>query len=582
MKTTLRRTVKYSQMRILIVDDDNDDFILLEELLFEAIGKAKEVLWAQSYDHALELIEQSDFDFYFLDNRLGAKLGLDLIVEIKQRFSIAPPIIMLSGVDDHQTDITAMEQGADDYLIKSQLTAPLLERTLRYTLRDKSLEYRLGKLAHFDSLTGLYNRSIFDELLRTALDQSLRGKQQFALVTLDLDKFKFINDNYGHPAGDQILIKVATRLKNIVRTSDNVARLGGDEFSLILRDVKNEGGFLKLIENLIGIFEQPFQIDSKPISVTTSMGIAIFPNDSHTVEDLVSYSDMAMYQAKNNGRNTFSFYNQDLHKKTQQKRQLEVALQTALIENKFELYYQAITLLKDGSLSSFEALLRWPDGRGGFHNTEQFIAVAEESYLILDIGNWVFKQACHQLKLWHQQGFKNRKVSINVSAHQFHSNHFVSMVTDFINEHPEIAPSLIFELTERKPLEISDENINKLQQLADLGICFSVDDFGIGHSSISYLRAFPLTTIKIDRSIISQILSSKEDLALCNAIIALGKALSLSVIAEGVETKKISLKLQELGCPRAQGYLYSCPLPVSDLETWLVEYQSNRHINVAS
>jgi diguanylate cyclase (GGDEF)-like protein len=582
MKTSLRRTVKYSQMRILIVDDDDDDFILLEDLLFEAIGKANEILWAQSYDHALELIEHSDFDFYFLDNRLGAKLGLDLIAEIKQRFNIAPPIIMLSGVDDHQTDITAMELGADDYLIKSQLTAPLLERTIRYTLRDKSLEYRLGKLAHFDSLTGLYNRSIFDELLRTALDQSQREKQQFALVTLDLDKFKFINDNYGHPAGDQILIKVATRLKNNVRSSDNVARLGGDEFSLILRDVKNEGGFLKLIENLIGIFEQPFQIDSKPISVTTSMGIAIFPNDSHTVEDLVSYSDMAMYQAKNNGRNTFSFYNQELHKKTQHKRQLEVALQTALIENKFELHYQAITLLNDGSLSSFEALLRWPDGRGGFHNTEQFITVAEESSLILDIGNWVFKQACCQLTLWYQQGFKNRKISINVSAHQFHSNHFVSMVTDFITEHPEIAPLLIFELTERKPLEISDENINKLQQLADLGICFSVDDFGIGHSSISYLRAFPLSTIKIDRSIISQILSSKEDLALCNAIISLGKALSLSVIAEGVETKEISSKLQELGCPRAQGYLYSYPLSLSDLESWLVKYESNRHINVAS
>ncbi|OUR73636.1 hypothetical protein A9Q78_02895 [Methylophaga sp. 41_12_T18] len=560
--------VKYSQMRILIVDDDEDDFIILNELLTEALGQVGSIVWSQSYEQGLEQIEQSTFDFYLLDNRLGAKLGLGLIAEIKQKFNISPPIIMLSGVDDHQTDLTAMELGADDYLIKSQLTAPLLERTIRYSLRDKTLESRLSKLAHFDSLTGLYNRSIFNEFLRSCLEQSIRLEQKFALVTLDLDKFKLINDNYGHPAGDQLLTKVASRLKNALRRSDVVARLGGDEFSIILKDVKHDNDFLKLVENLIALFQDPFQINSKPVNITTSMGIAIYPNDSHTAEGLVSYSDMAMYQAKDEGRNTFSFYNQKLHHATKFKHDLEVKLIEALRNDEFLLFYQPVISLADNSVSSYEALLRWPDGNGGMHNTEKFITIAEESSLILDIGNWVFNQACKQLQVWQQQGINNRKVSINISAHQFNADHFTKMVESYISEHLELAPLLTFELTERKSLANTEENINKLHRLSKLGITFSVDDFGIGHSSLSYLRAFPMNIIKIDRSITANILESTADLALAKAIIAIGQALNMDVIAEGVETNEITSKLKDLSCPRVQGYLYSRPLPVAEIEAW--------------
>lgn len=568
-------------MRILIVEDDEDDYIIISDLLVDALGTVGSIVWAHSYDHALEQIEQVDFDFYFIDNRLGAKLGLGLIAEIKQKFNISPPIIMLSGVDDHQTDLTAMELGADDYLIKSQLTAPLLERTIRYLLRDKTLESRLRKLAHFDSLTGLYNRSIFNEFLSSCLEQSIRFDQRFALVTLDLDKFKLINDNYGHPAGDQLLTKVASRLKNALRRSDVVARLGGDEFSIILKDVKHDNDFLKLVENLIALFQAPFQINSKPINITTSMGIAIFPNDSHTAEGLVSNSDMAMYQAKDGGRNTFSFYNQKLHRETKLKHELEVELIEALHNDELLLFYQPVISLINNSVSSYEALLRWPNSSGGMHNTEEFITIAEESSLILEIGNWVFNQACKQLKQWQRQGIYNRKVSINISAHQFNSDHFTNMVEAYITEHPDLASSLVFEITERKSLANTEENINKLQRLSQVGIAFSVDDFGIGHSSLSYLRAFPMSIIKIDRSITSKILESAEDLALSKAIIAIGEALNMDVIAEGVEIDDITAKLKELGCPRVQGYLYSRPLPVEELEDWLNKFEE-MHVNVNS
>jgi diguanylate cyclase (GGDEF)-like protein len=553
---------KYSKFKILIVEDDEDDYVLLEELLIEAIGDVGAIHWAEDFKSAQAKIATEHFDFYFLDNRLGAELGLELIVEIKQQFATAPPIIMLSGVDDYQTDLDAMEKGADDYIIKSELTSHLLERTFRYSLKSKDLEAKLAKLAHFDTLTGLYNRSLFNELLIKAIQQSERSGEKFALVTLDLDNFKFINDNYGHPAGDQLLIKIARRLKHAIRSSDIVARLGGDEFSLLLKDVKKDSDFVMLVENIMDIFQAPIQVDSKSVSVTTSVGIAIFPTDTQTASELIDHSDRAMYQAKALGRNNYSFYNQQLHQEAIMKHKLELELNFAIDNNLLLLHYQPIISLKTGAIISYEALLRWPNNENGFRNTEEFIEVAEESNLILKIGDWVFKAACLQLKTWAKQGINDRHISINASANQFNSDDFIELVEQYVKEAPELTKKLTIELTERKPLVISAKTVNRLMVLSNLGVKFSVDDFGTGHSSISYLRAFPMDSIKIDKSIIQNILTSNEDLALCTAIIALGKALNLDVIAEGVETEEINNLLNSLACPYGQGYLYSKPMPL--------------------
>jgi len=553
---------KYSKFKILIVEDDEDDYVLLEDLLEEAIGEVEYICWADDFKSAQAKIANDNFDCYFLDNRLGAELGLELIVEIKQQYETAPPIIMLSGVDDYQTDLDAMDRGADDYLIKSELTPHLLERTFRYLLKSKDLEAKLAKLAHFDSLTGLYNRSLFNELLIKSIQHSERTGQKFALVTIDLDNFKFINDNYGHPAGDQLLTKIARRLKQSTRNSDVVARLGGDEFSLLLKDVKNDTDFVKLVEKVMAIFQNPIQIDSKPVSVTTSAGIAIFPTDAHVANELIDNSDRAMYQAKALGRNNYSFYNQQLHQEAILKHQLELELNSAIENNELLLHYQPIVALNTGDIVSYEALLRWPNTASGFRNTEAFIEIAEESNLILIIGDWVFKQSCLQLNDWSDQGINDRHLSINVSANQFNSDDFSKLVEKYVNQTPELANKITFELTERKPLAIAPETVNRLVVLSEMGFKFSVDDFGIGHSSISYLRAFPMDSIKIDKSIIQNILEHSEDLALCTAIIALGKALGLNVIAEGVETQEVATLLSSLDCPQAQGYLYAKPMPL--------------------
>ena len=555
----------YSGIDILIVEDDEDDYFILNELLIEALGNLGHVEWAEDFQTALERINAQHYHFYFIDNRLGANLGLDLIDKIKAQFETSPPIIMLSGVDDHETDLQAMDKGADDYLIKSQLSAPLLERTIRYCLKSKQLEEKLAKMAHFDSLTGLYNRSIFNELLTKTIEQSKRQQRKFALVTIDLDNFKYINDHYGHPAGDQLLTKVARRLKHSIRSSDIAAGLGGDEFSLLLKDIGENGDLVKVVDTIMGLFTVGFQINSKEVQATISAGIAFFPTDATSGAELINRSDRAMYQAKNKGRNAYSFYNQELHSQAKKRHEIELQLKQAIKDNKLLLYYQPIYSLSVNQLVSFEALLRWPNDSGGFYDTEEIIQIAEQSQLILTLGDWVLTQAFEQLLQWQKNGVYQGEISINVSAKQFENDDFTRKVAKKMNASPQMSNKITFELTERKPLESSHKVIKRLQTLVDCGCEFSVDDFGIGHSSISYLRALPMGVIKIDKSIVQNILTSNEDFALCKAIIAIGEALSLKVVAEGVESLEIADTLRSLNCPLVQGYYFAKPMPAGDI-----------------
>ena len=560
-------TNNYSDLKILIVEDDEDDYFILSELLLDALGTSPQIDWAEDYQSAQELIGAGQYQFYFLDNRLGAHLGLELIDVINSQYQTSPPIIMLSGVDDHETDLQAMEKGADDYLVKSQLSAPLLERTIRYSLKSKLLEEKLAKMAHFDSLTGLYNRSIFRELLLKTIAHSNRSQQKFALVTIDVDKFKYINDQYGHPAGDQLLIEVARRLKHSIRSADIIARLGGDEFSLLLKDVGNSTEIVKLVETIMGAFTAVVELGSKEVAVTISSGIAIYPTDASSEMELIARSDRALYQAKSMGRYAYSFYNKELHMQARKQHDIELQLAQAIKEHKLLLYYQPIYSLTDNKLSSYEALLRWPNETGGFYNTEEIIAIAEQGPLILTLGDWVFNRACQQILHWQQRGEYRGKISINVSAKQFENDDFTRKVLKKLLESPLLSGKFTFEITERDPLQSTAIVINRLQQLVDCGCEFSVDDFGVGHASIAYLRTFPIAAIKIDKSIVQNILSREKDLVLCKAIIAIAKALSLSVVAEGVESLEIANTLSSIGCPLVQGYYFARPMPVDEVSS---------------
>lgn len=552
-------------MSILIVEDDEDDFVLLQELLEDSLGEIGVIDWAVDTKSAIEYITHKNHQMYFIDNRLGAELGLDLIVRIKQKHEISPLIIMLSGVDDRLTDLKAMDNGADDYLIKSQLSPLLLERTIRYIIKSKVLEEKLARLAHFDGLTGLYNRSIFNELLNKSIEQSKRSHRKLALVTIDLDDFKHINDNYGHPAGDLLLTKISRRLKHKLRSSDIVARTGGDEFSIVLKEVDDSRHFLKLIEAIMQVFVRPIQVLGHDINATISAGIAIFPNDASDSRELIEHSDRAMYQAKNKGKNTYSFYNQDLHQQAKYRHSIEVKLASAIEDGSLMLYYQPILDLQTQKIISYEALLRWKNEKGVFYDTEEVIAIAEQGPLILQLGIWVFDTACEQLMQWQQQRQFEGRFAINVSAKQFNNSNFSEHVITKLTLYPQLINKLTFEITERNLLESHPKTIELLEKLVALGCEFSIDDFGTGHSSISYLRTFPMQIIKIDKSIVQHVLDENKELAICKAIIAIGKALDIVVIAEGIEDKEVADKLLKLHCPQAQGYYYSRPMAQDQL-----------------
>ena len=552
-------------MSILIVEDDEDDFVLLQELLEDSLGEIGVIDWAVDTKSAIEYITHKNHQMYFIDNRLGAELGLDLIVRIKQKHEISPLIIMLSGVDDRLTDLKAMDNGADDYLIKSQLSPLLLERTIRYIIKSKVLEEKLARLAHFEGLTGLYNRSIFNELLNKSIEQSKRSHRKLALVTIDLDDFKHINDNYGHPAGDLLLTKISRRLKHKLRSSDIVARTGGDEFSIVLKEVDDSRHFLKLIEAIMQVFVRPIQVLGHDINATISAGIAIFPNDASDSRELIEHSDRAMYQAKNKGKNTYSFYNQDLHQQAKYRHSIEVKLASAIEDGSLMLYYQPILDLQTQKIISYEALLRWKNEKGVFYDTEEVIAIAEQGPLILQLGIWVFDTACEQLMQWQQQRQFEGRFAINVSAKQFNISNFSEHVITKFTLYPQLINKLTFEITERNLLESHPKTIELLEKLVALGCEFSIDDFGTGHSSISYLRTFPMQIIKIDKSIVQHVLDENKELAICKAIIAIGKALDIVVIAEGIEDKEVADKLLKLHCPQAQGYYYSRPMAQDQL-----------------
>lgn len=559
-------TINYNRMEVLIVEDDEDDYILLKELLEEAFGAIGKIDWAEDFSSARLLIKQSDYQMYFIDNRLGAELGLDLILSIKQKYEIAPPIIMLSGVDDRRTDIKAMNYGADDYLIKSQLSPLLLERTVRYILNHKIFEEKLNRLAHYDALTGLYNRSIFNELMSAAIEESKRTEKAFALVTIDLDDFKYVNDNYGHPAGDLLLTKVARRLKHSVRSADIVARLGGDEFSLLIKNVENNFNLVKIIETIMRVFDTPIQVRGKELTVSISAGIAIYPHDAIDSRELIEHSDRAMYQAKDKGKNTYSFYNQDLHQQAKNRHSLELKLTAAIQQNSLILHYQPILTLASQKIICFEALLRFRDEQGEFYNTEELISIAEQSPLINDLGLWVFDAACAQLMKWQQGQQYSGKIAINVSPKQFKTSAFTEHVLSVVKQYPQLCHKLIFELTERDLLDDQSTTIERLQRLVDVGCEFSLDDFGTGHSSLTYLRTLPLTIIKIDKSIVQKLLDDPRELALCKAIITMAQALDIDVVAEGIESQQIAKLLESLDCPQVQGYSFARPKPADQLE----------------
>lgn len=438
----------------------------------------------------------------------------------------------------------------------------------------KRYESQLIKLAHYDPLTGLGNRTKLQEEIEFLIQKSRRNTAPFAVLFGDLDHFKQINDGLGHEAGDQLLKTVARRLQKTLRAEDSICRLGGDEFVVLLQNVAKFEVVVTVAEKLIKKISKPIRLGNNKVHVGISFGIALYPTDGDDAKALLRNADSALYDAKAKGRGCSQLYRKELTEYVHNRLRLDNDLRKAISNNEFELYYQPIINLQTNQIASTEALLRWHHPTRGMVPPDEFIPYAQENGLIIPIGEWVIKQACTQAAEWHKAGFP-LSVSINVSVRQFEQNNLLELFSKALAESYFPAEKLVIEITEQMFLENTENNLKKISELKDIGIRISLDDFGVGYSSLSYIVRFAPHYLKIDRSFVNRIGEAKEHDEMVNAIIGLSKIIPMKIVGEGIEQENQRDFLSSRGCDLGQGYLFSRPLPQEKLLDFLRNNRPN-------
>ena len=429
----------------------------------------------------------------------------------------------------------------------------------------KRAEERLIHDALHDALTDLPNRILFLDRLDVAFKRANRlMDSHFAVLYLDFDRFKMVNDSYGHLVGDKLLVEIGNRLRSLLRASDTVSRLGGDEFAMLVEEIASFDEAIPLVERIRQVMSQPFDLDGNTVFVSVSIGIAPWERGYERPEYMLRDADTALYQAKRHGRDRYEVFTSDMHDRASKALQVENDLHQALDRREFRMFYQPIVNLKTGLLSGFESLIRWEHPERGLVSPVEFIPIAEESGLILSIGEWVLRESCRQLRQWIEESGKSDKVwiSVNVSSKQFVQPNFVAIVSDALRESGISPDSLKLEITESAMVENIDLVVSVMEELKTLGVRLSIDDFGTGYSSLSYLHRLPLSSLKIDRSFVNQMSDGTENEEIVKTIIALAQSLDLEIIAEGVETTGQMEHLRDLSCQMGQGYLFARPLDV--------------------
>jgi diguanylate cyclase (GGDEF)-like protein/PAS domain S-box-containing protein len=442
----------------------------------------------------------------------------------------------------------------------------------------KASEEEIKQLAYFDPLTALPNRRLLRDRLQQALATSSRSKKYGALLFIDLDNFKSLNDDLGHDAGDKLLQQVADRLIDCVRECDTVSRQGGDEFIIMLEELSENdeeaAAKAKTIgEKILFSLNQPYHFNNREFQSTPSIGITLFFNHQHTITNLLHRADLAMYGAKTAGRNTLRFFDNAMQEAISARATMETDLRSALKENQFQLYFQSQTYNHERQISGAEVLLRWKHPVCGLIYPLEFIPLAEETKLIIPISRWVLESACHQLKLWENKNkTRHLQLSVNISAQQFHQIDFVDQIGTLIDNCGIRPNKLTLEITEHLALDDINDTISKMLELKKTGVCFAMDNFGIGYSSLAYLAQLPLNQLKIDQSFIHNIGVKPCDTAIVMTIVGMANNLGMDVIAEGVETETQLTFLEQLNCQKFQGYLFSKPVPLAQFESLLVSY----------
>jgi len=433
----------------------------------------------------------------------------------------------------------------------------------------KQAEERIQSLAFYDQLTGLANRHSLNEQLAQAVRLAARNGHSFALMLLDLDNFKAVNDSLGHHVGDQLLVAVAKRLVAAVRHSDLVTRLGGDEFVILLPDITSPSDVAHVAEKILTTIPAPYRIDSHMLRTSPSIGICLYPDDATESLELLQRADTAMYHAKANGRNQYQFFKEEYQLAAIRRLALEAELHQAIAEQQFLLHYQPQIDLRNGRPVGVEALIRWQHPERGLVSPVYFIPIAEETGLILQIGDWVLEEACRQLAVWQDRGIDQICVSVNLTASQFLDRSLPARIQGLLSQYNVPAERLKLEVTESMSMASPEQTISSMKELTACGLSLSIDDFGTGYSSLAYLKLLPLSELKIDRSFVKDIETDQNDADICDVTVLLAHKLGLNVVAEGVETEAQLTYLLSIGCEKVQGYFFSRPLPAEEAESYI-------------
>ena len=566
-------------IKILLAEDDPGDARLVQELLNGVRPKKYKFSCVCTLKEVLNQLKSHEYDVVLTDFSLPDSDGFEIIPTIQEQNNTIP-IVVLSEKDSNELALRIVQIGAQDYLVKGQGDGYLMSRSLDYAIERKRIEQGLSFLAQYDSLTGLANRVLFRERLNRALVRADRNKLMVALIFIDLDRFKNINESLGHDAGDQLLIGVGKRLTVCMREGDTIARLGGDEFTMVMEDVKHIDDASIIANKILHTMVEPFILNGHEVYVSPSIGITLYPIDDVKENDLLRNADAAMYRAKENGRNCYRFYTADMNEHLMEKMRLEVKLRQAIEKQNFQLYYQPKFNIHTRELIGAEALIRWITPEEGMISPGLFIPLAEETGLIHSITDWVVREASKQNSIWQKQGYKPIRMAINLSPKQFNQPNIAKTIFNQIIC-SDLAPKYIeLEITEGALMEDTGKSSEILNELKSRGVKISIDDFGTGYSSLSYLKKFPLDTLKIDQSFVRDVMEDPDDAAIVSAIIAMARSLRLNVIAEGVETQQQLNFLAAKGCNEAQGYFLGRPVPAEEFDQFLVKKTDSAQIKL--